>query len=238
MVHLVRELFDLVVPSECAICHRPGQPVCARCRTELAALARRDGGVMFDALGEVHCWGHFDAVLGRLVTAWKDEGRRDVRTTLAPLLSAAVRRAASSTGASHGDLLLVPVPTSRRALRQRGDWPLRELAALVAEAEPRWHVAPALGLTRAVRDQSRLGRAGREANLGGAMTVHPRWTAVLRRAPVVVLDDVSTTGATLREARAAVRRVTGEAPAAAVISVVPAPSTSYADSLESDRSTA
>jgi len=98
---------------------------------------------------------------------------------------------------------LVPVPLARERLRERGynqSWELaRRLApALGLEARPE-----ALERLRDTPHQLRLGRAARDANLRGAFMVAPRQAAWLRGAPVALVDDVLTTGATARAAAGA-----------------------------------
>jgi predicted amidophosphoribosyltransferase len=160
------------------------------------------------------CWAaaRTDGVVRRLVTAHKDEGRRDVRPLLAGLLAAALSpavtadpavRAAVDAGAP---VLVVPVPGSRRARRRRGDAPVERLvrdAAALAGATP---VVPAVRLVRRTVDQAGLGASERLVNVGGAMAVTPGSVAEVRGAVCLVADDVVTTGATLAEAARALRR--------------------------------
>jgi predicted amidophosphoribosyltransferase len=56
-------------------------------------------------------------------------------------------------------------------------------------------VAPALRLARGARDSAGLGAADRIANLSGRVRCHPPG-APPRGTPVVLVDDVVTTGAT------------------------------------------
>ncbi|MGW5614789.1 ComF family protein [Streptomyces sp. NPDC003877] len=106
-------------------------------------------------------------------------------------------------------LLLVPVPSGRRAVRARGHDPARRIA-LAAAADLRRGGLPArvLGVLRqrrAVADQSGLNSRQRLANLAGALTVVPGGAGLLREGPVVLVDDVMTTGASLAEAARALR---------------------------------
>lgn len=68
-------------------------------------------------------------------------------------------------------------------------------------------VAAVLRQRRAVADQSGLGSRQRLDNLVGALTVVPGGARVLGGGPVVLVDDVVTTGASLAEAARAVRAV-------------------------------
>jgi predicted amidophosphoribosyltransferase len=85
-------------------------------------------------------------------------------------------------------------------------------------------VAPGvLRLDRVVRDSAGLGRRERERNLRGALRARaPTATAGARR--VVVVDDIVTTGATLREAVRALRSAGWDVAGAAVVAGTPRPS--------------
>ncbi|GAA2235360.1 hypothetical protein GCM10010104_32710 [Streptomyces indiaensis] len=66
-------------------------------------------------------------------------------------------------------------------------------------------VAGVLRQRRAVADQAGLNSRQRLANLAGALVVAPGGARLLRDGPVVLVDDVMTTGASLAEATRAVR---------------------------------
>ncbi|WP_371671056.1 ComF family protein [Streptomyces sp. NBC_00289] len=104
---------------------------------------------------------------------------------------------------------LVPVPSSRGVVRARGHDPARRIA-LAAAGELRRTGTPArvvavLRQGRAVADQSGLNSRQRLANLAGALAVAPDAARLLSGGPVVLVDDLMTTGASLTEAARAVR---------------------------------
>lgn len=104
--------------------------------------------------------------------------------------------------------LLLPVPLHAGRLRTRGYNQALELARPLARALGVPLAGAALQRTRATLAQTELGALARRRNLRGAFVATERtWPA-----HVALLDDVMTTGATLREAcralqRAGVRRV-------------------------------
>ncbi|WP_405882043.1 ComF family protein [Streptomyces sp. NBC_01136] len=117
---------------------------------------------------------------------------------------------AAAVGGGRGPLLLVPVPSSRRAVRARGHDPARRIA-LAAAGELRRTGTPARVLAvlrqrRAVADQSGLNSRQRLENLTGALEVAAGGARLLTGGGgVVLVDDLMTTGASLTEAARAVR---------------------------------
>ncbi|WP_372500015.1 ComF family protein [Streptomyces sudanensis] len=101
-------------------------------------------------------------------------------------------------------LVLVPVPSARRAVRARGHDAVRRVAVAAARelrgAGVAARVAPVLRQCRAVADQAGLDARRRRENLAGALEVVPGGMRLLEGAGVVLVDDLMTTGASLAEA--------------------------------------
>ena len=112
-------------------------------------------------------------------------------------------------GLVRGPLLLVPVPSARRAVRERGFDAGLALARAAARRLPGARAGPLLVPARRVADQSGLGAAERQQNLAGAFRVRDGLRGPSRVVPtgatVVVVDDVVTSGASLAEATRALR---------------------------------
>ncbi|MGW0422016.1 ComF family protein [Streptomyces sp. NPDC003015] len=106
-------------------------------------------------------------------------------------------------------VLLVPVPSARRAVRARGHDPARRIALAAAgelrRAGMQARVVAVLRQRRGVADQSGLNSRQRLDNLMGALTVVPGGGRLLTEGLVVLVDDLMTTGASLAEAARAVR---------------------------------
>ncbi|MFE9765803.1 ComF family protein [Streptomyces sp. NPDC005808] len=116
-------------------------------------------------------------------------------------------------------VLLVPVPSSRWAVRARGHDPARRIALAAAgelrRAGTRARVLAVLRQRRAVADQSGLNSRQRLDNLEGALEVAAGGERLLAAGSrIVLVDDLMTTGASLTEAARAVR--------AAVVRATPA----------------
>ncbi|MFP8907834.1 ComF family protein, partial [Streptomyces atacamensis] len=223
-----RELVDLVLPADCAGCGLPRTGLCARCRELLSGSRPRRvrPEPPPDGLPPVHaCLAYADEVRAVLL-AHKERGALRLAAPLGAVLAGAVRAAAGEAGpggaarGSTGPLLLVPVPSARRSVAARGHDPVRRMA-LAAAAELRRggrsaRVLPVLRQRRAVADQVGLDARRRLANLAGALDTVAGAGRLLEQGPVVVVDDLVTTGASLAEAARALGRAGGRVAGAAV----------------------
>jgi predicted amidophosphoribosyltransferase len=217
-------LVDLVLPLECGGCRSSVGPLCGSCRQELNLEPRSAWPRPVPAgLPEPFAAGTYAGVLRSALIAYKERGRRRLAPVLSEFLATSVRLA-STAGERY---LLVPVPSRRQAIRERGDDTMARLARLAAARVRRAGVtarmAPVLRHTRDVVDQAGLDGLQRLHNLSGALAVHPAWRAAITGRQVILLDDILTTGATLAEAARAARVAGAVVVAAAVVAAVDAP---------------
>ena len=207
---LVAGLTELVLPGGCAGCEGAvGEPlqrgVCRSCVEELAALrahpTRPDPAPEWlppcAALGDYH------GVLRELVLAYKDRGRHRLAVPLGRLLALVVESLTA------GPVALVPIPDTPAAARARHGDHLGRLARAAA-ARLRTAGYPAV-VSRPLRarprpDSAGLDTAQRAAQAVGGLRVRQLHAAGLGQwrhrtgGPVILLDDVITTGATLAAA--------------------------------------
>jgi predicted amidophosphoribosyltransferase len=98
---------------------------------------------------------------------------------------------------------LIPAPSTRAAARARGHDPLvrstRRAAPVLRRAGQDAAAVPVLSHRRRVADQAGLSHLDREANLHHALAVTPATPALLHGRCVVLVDDIVTSGATMRE---------------------------------------
>lgn len=211
----LRSLLDLIYPPQCPICEAPlhrdetstsrfvctdclgrvewfAPPWCEACGVPVTGetdLCSRCGhtSIPFEKARAV---GPYDDVLARLIQMYKFQGERALAHDLAQLLAKRILDERMDRDVE----AIAYVPMTQRALRDRGfnhvEWLARDLSRQLDRP-----VVPALHKIRETRPQVALPERERLKNLRGAFSA----TQPLPWASVLLIDDVFTTGATLRE---------------------------------------
>jgi predicted amidophosphoribosyltransferase len=195
---------QLLFPAYCVWCQDPGSWSCVACQERLRAM-----GPVVGACGELTVAAAAPyRDMAPAVLGYKERGITALADFLVERLVAAV---------AHHNLtaaVLVPIPTSARARRRRGADLITELTVAVA-TQIGWQWEAALVWRGSRKLQKRLTEAQRYQNMTNAFAVRP--DACLTQTPVMLIDDVLTTGATLVAAAAALRSVQAGIVAGAVL---------------------
>ncbi len=176
--------------QRCTRCDAPGARVsrCASCAARAPA---------FTAVVAPYLYG---GVIADLIAKAKFSRHEDAALALGRLLAANVRAQEALAGAS----AIVPVPLGWRRRFSRGF----NQSAIIARVLGREHHLPvchALVRTRATRPQSELSARARRANVAGAFAFRAR---IMGRC--VLVDDVVTSGETVRAAATALQAAGAE----------------------------
>lgn len=234
-----RSLLDTLYPPLCPGCdtawllprrgETQGLPLCRDCLPLLSALEKpfcNTCGQAFDGppgMDDFRCSNcerrrlHFDfaiapfrseGLLRDLIHQFKFARRSTLRLPLGRLLAIGLH----DPRFEGENWIMVPVPIHRRRQRQRTFNQAYELATICSRYTG-LPLVEALARTRHTPPQSRLNRNQRLANLAGAIHPHTRRARQVRDRPVLLIDDVFTTGATadicakVLRTRCAARRV-------------------------------
>jgi ComF family protein len=196
---LYDQLLDLVFPPRCPGCRLRGTLLCDRCtercrrqRNEPQAFqsSRRHNALLRTSVALYQ----YDAPLREAIHMLKYRRRRALAAPLGALLVEALPDYARTCAA------VVPVPLHSSRLRERG-FNQSALLAQVLATTIGTRMSEGLRRTRPTAHQVGMDRAAREANVRGAFAWHggpaPR--------SVLLVDDVLTTGSTMRECARALR---------------------------------
>jgi len=188
---LARDAARLFVPVACAGCGLEDVPLCESCSAPWwdAPFRAEEGAGRLEVIGRerLPVWSVavLDGAEHRAILAWKDGRRRDLDRFF---VAAAARGAASIARELPPEPTVVPVPSRRRAVRRRGV----ALGALLATAVGRELSAPVRDALRATGAKSK-GRSSVGRWDAAQVCVRER----VGPTPVLLVDDVMTTGATL-----------------------------------------
>jgi predicted amidophosphoribosyltransferase len=216
-------LIDAMFPVDCAGCGARGRLSCAACSAVLAAPATlvwpRPSPPGLPPPWAVAAYAD---PCRALLIAYKERDAVGLRAALALALAAAISAAVRATATGPAQrLLVVPVPSTRAAVRARGDDVVlgltRRAATLVRRSGVNVAVVPALCHGRTVTDSAGLSAAARAANLAGAFAVRRQQRCALAGGTVILADDLITTGVTLAEAARALRAEGAAVVAAATV---------------------
>ena len=226
---LAAALADLVLPTACAGCDAERVPLrygaCGSCVTELESHRPGLAAPVPPPPGmpPCHAVGPYAGALRGVLLAYKERGRHRLARPLGALLAAAV--AAAAGDGVRGPVLLVPVPSTGKAARERhGD----HMARLATHAVRRlraagWHAEVSRPLRVTPRpDSASLDAAGRLAVAESSLRIRPTRIRVPQREPtmrrtLIVVDDIVTTGATLAAVTTRLREANMQVTGAAVL---------------------
>ena len=200
----VRDGLDAVLAvalgASCAACgelleHPTQGPVCDRCWRVIRALPPSAFQVT-SVVDRAQAIGAHDAELRSIVHALKYDGRRSLARPLGALMRERCRWVLEDADVA------VPVPLHFSRRRQRGFNQALDLARAIDLP-----VVRAIRRVRATASQTDLTADERHRNIRGAFAASrcPWRTSAVKGRIVILVDDVSTTGATLEECARVVR---------------------------------
>ena len=199
---------ELLLGARCHGCGAAWWGVCPDCRTELAARLPR--WIRPDpcptGFPRTVASSTYDPLLRGLINAHKERQALGLTPVLGRRLALSVQALLYAREVEPGSAVrLVPIPSAARAVRERGFDATAAMARTAARRlRPGYRTSVTTALVQApgVRDQAGLDAHARQANLAGGFRPRRR----LPGPPVVLVDDLVTTGSSLTEATRVLRR--------------------------------
>lgn len=199
MHSIISAILNILFPVSCIGCRTQGLRFCASC-LECLPLATKPEDAWSHAV-----FAYQTNAMREAIWRFKYHNARDLGELFAPALADAIIETFEDGlyVSRQEQYLLVPIPLHERRLKERG----YNQSELLARAVTHHIELPNLRLaadilvrTRATKPQARNDtRPERLKNMRNAFAVTPRIS--LKGSVVILIDDVTTTGATIAEAR-------------------------------------
>jgi len=205
----MKNLAELVFPSRCIGCSQLGISICSICRkswhTHIYNRSIKVMGIQYPVISSIE----YSPIASHVILRAKEANQVAADQLLVKAISHSLRFFLKNYGS--GDLVAIPSRSS--ATRKRGRDFMQEITQSVASIES-LKSREILQHQRAVRDQSKLNSQQRNLNIAGAFSATGNLAKLDKLAkmassgnigPLIIVDDLVTTGATLAEAIRALR---------------------------------
>jgi len=192
-------LLDLFLKSNCPLCDRPAQgELCVSCQRQLQRCKLATPGDFWQGELPVFVWGNYGGSLKRAIAALKYDNQQQLARPLGHWLGRAWLNSPAATRAKK--LTVVPIPMHPIKRKQRG----YNQAELIAQnfCDVTGYKQQPLGLERIRETEAQFGLSAqaRERNLVDAFVIGKSFHKHPPNSPVLLIDDIYTTGATVRSA--------------------------------------
>lgn len=202
---VVKGLTSLIYPTQCLGCYKGGSSLCDDC----ALYWTYQPSIVQKIPLPIYAIAPYSMEVSRVVLLAKENGNVQAQSMLA---TAIAQLLASATPQNFKECFLVPIPSKRSSIRRRGEKFLIPILSEVtkimsSKSETHYSVAEILEIQRSVRDQSGLTSKERVANMKSAYRVKLPVKSEKNFAanPVIIVDDVITTGSTMASAYRALK---------------------------------
>ena len=214
---------DLIFPKKCVGCGRAGAYFCSQClnlvslkpeRICPACLKPSIGGFThprcqtpysLDGLTSIFA---YKGVVKRAITKLKYKFISDLAQDLVELfLSSCGEDKAFRNLCRQGKVILIPVPLHPSRKRWRGFNQAELLGKMIASSLDLKFLPDALKRVRKTKPQVGLDKEKRKENIRGAFELNPNHQLLtINHLPLIIFDDVWTSGETLKEAAKVLKR--------------------------------
>lgn len=195
---------SLFLKSNCPLCQRPTEKVfCVDCTRQLQRCQLSDRQIPATTELPVFAWGTYGGTLKRAIAALK----YDKKTQIAQPLGFWLAESWLNLPSISNQPIVTPIPLHATKLKDRGFNQAELLARSFCQVTGLKLRSQGLARARHTVRQFELSGKEREQNLAGAFQIGSDFLHRRPVRPVLILDDIYTTGSTARSAAQTLRQV-------------------------------
>jgi ComF family protein len=195
-----QNLFNVLLKTKCPLCQRSTpKTFCTYCENQLEQQRLEDPAAGWNEQPGVFAWGQYEGGLKRAIAQFKYEDQRHLAHTFGTWIAQAWVYSLCK------GVIVVPIPLHEEKLKKRGFNQAELLARRFCQVTG--CILRPNGLKRKHNTEAlfNLSKADREATLVDAFEIGRDCDQAVRF-PVVLFDDIYTSGATVRSATRTLRR--------------------------------
>ncbi len=181
-------ILDLIFPKNCLECKAPGKYICDSCLKKV----KKNG---WNSNWVYSVW-KYEKVIRKAILALKYKYSTDIAEELATHLGRVLKR----ENINLDEACLVPIPLHWYRKNFRGFNQSEDVGKLIAKKMNWKFVSNLLIRKKSTIPQAQLTGSVRRENLRGVFSLNPNYDLSAIRYPLILFDDVLTTGSTLLEA--------------------------------------
>jgi len=201
----VNFLLSLFLKSNCPLCDRStATEFCEYCQRQLLRCQLPNPSDLWQGDLPVFVWGNYGGILKQAIAALKYENQPQLARPLGHWLGAAWLKSPIARQAKK--LTVIPIPLHPQKLQQRGFNQAELIAASFCQFTRYQQQPKGLERIRTTAAQFGLSPSQRSQNLADAFRVNQHLSPRVTNSPILLVDDIYTTGATVRSAAATLRQ--------------------------------
>ncbi|MBD2440445.1 ComF family protein [Nostoc sp. FACHB-110] len=195
---MLKSFLNLFLQSHCPLCQRStSAALCEYCARQLKNCGQKNPCASWHGEIPVFGWGIYGGPIKRAIAVMKYENQPELGRVLGQWLGEAWLL---NSPHCHTPLVVVPIPLHPQKQQQRGYNQAAIIAQSFCQITKLELSLNGLSRVRETKAQFGLSMSEREKNLAQAFTVGSKFPTHRPQVPVLLIDDIYTTGATAKSA--------------------------------------
>ena len=202
-MYILNTIFNTIFPVNCLVCGKSGSNLCIKCLSQFPEAERESASWIFPLYDYRH------PPLKKAIWLLKYKGKRGLTKTFAEIMYGRIIEELSDLSRFNNfqKPILIPIPLAKRRLRERGFNQSTLLCNELVKIDKNANFTLEKNILIKPKDgehQARVeDRQKRIKNIAGSFSI--KNPEKIKNKNIILIDDVTTTGATLSEAKKTLR---------------------------------